>query len=222
METHLDDGIGQEHTLDPSITERNLLTSILTKPYLTMQVILRKYPTKWVTGLIAFGAIRNGAEQAMRKLNEANGDLDWNVGFVIGTFVGSAVFGFLGFYLVAYLTKLVSRWFGGTATFKDALTVEAWAVVPQFAYIILYPAGAALGVIEMDVLSTESLPAMIGLLCYVTAVLIIGIWGIVIMIAGIRAANDFSVGRSIGVFFTIMGMIVVPIMLFAMLITLLN
>ena len=84
MENELDsfiDNTDQESHLDPSVTEGNLIVSILTKPTATIRFLLHLNTEKHVLLLFFLAAVRNAFDQVLEKVDFTTGS-DYQIGYI--------------------------------------------------------------------------------------------------------------------------------------------
>jgi tetrahydromethanopterin S-methyltransferase subunit G len=193
MENELDsfiDNTDQESHLDPSVTEGNLIVSILTKPTATIRFLLHLNTEKHVLLLFFLAAVRNAFDQVLEKVDFTTGS-DYQIGYIVGGVIGGGLFGVVLYYLYASLMAAFGRWvFNGSGTSSQFRVVLAWSVIPVLFGFALYIPQYFLTSAEF-VTESEYLGSILLMLVGV-AQLTLAIWSIVIMVKGTQVVQRFD------------------------------
>ncbi len=203
-----------EYNVDPN----KLWLSIWYRPKPTFEYILAKEPTKYVNLLF----IINGGILGIDQISA------WMLGdryslfmlFLIAIPLGALV-GLVFNYLNAWVVSATGKWLGGTADAEQCRAVMAWSIIPTVATLFfLLPKIILLG----DGLFTSNdwkNPEYGDTIWYTfnTLETLLGIWGFVLLLIGIKAAQKFGWGMTILNWFLSAIIIAIPIMIIVFMIT---
>lgn len=203
------------------INEKNLLFKIWIAPKATLKYILDYCPDKYVLILIVLGGIAKSIDRAS---NKGMGDHMSTSTILIITTIGGGLFGWISYYLYAWLLEVTGKWLKGNATFAQIKTILAWASVPIAAsLILLIPELYVFGdnFFKSEVYSYEW-NSTVALLIFGIIELTCGVWSLIILIKGIGLVQNFSVGKSILNSILPALLIVIPLVMLGLLIGAIN
>lgn len=192
---------------------KNPWLSIWIKPKKTFAYLLNQYPGYE----IYFLAILSGSLATIdRAIKKGIGDYAGIIGILIWIFTIGCIYGIIGIYLFGGITSLISKKLGGYATGESLRIVYAWSSLPAIiSYLPLIP----ILIIFHETLflsNTDWVSTPIALLFLVIGLITVPfrVWQIVLLVIGVREANQFSVWHAIRVL-VISGLIVlIPALLF--------
>ncbi|WP_223653324.1 Yip1 family protein [Hymenobacter psoromatis] len=185
--------LGPENT---RITSRNLFIKLWLHPRATLRFILTNSPNAHVTQLLMLGGVARAVGRIDYEHPRAASSI--SNALLLAVLVGG-LFGWFTYYAYAWGLSLGGQWLGGRATFNMCRTVVAWALVPTI--VSLVPM-----FLVVDIHSTNSfrrevidLPLSTETLTYLLTAfeLILVMWAISILLAGIRLVQGFSMGRAV-------------------------
>ncbi|AIZ63160.1 hypothetical protein PK28_04680 [Hymenobacter sp. DG25B] len=174
----------------------NPLTQIWFKPKHTLQYILQYSPEKYVPVLLCLGGIDRAIDRASLK---DMGDKMSTPSVLFSAILAGGLFGWLSYYLYAWLLSVTGKWLNGQATLSVLKTVLAWSLLPAiFSLVLVVPALAIFGDdVFKSQLVHQSISYQIMWVFYGLCEVVLGIWTLVILVQGISLVQGFTMGRSI-------------------------
>lgn len=156
---------------------------IWTKPRQTVRTAIQREPMNLVIALVLISAALEG----FVNLFDSDLDIPLTATYIAIFIVASMGIGYLGWYIMAWLYKIVGSWFGGVGTAREMRIGIGMALIPAVfsaiiaftAFIILY-SGAETGIIAVLALFLAALQ------------MVLAIWSVVIQIMMIAEVHKFS------------------------------
>lgn len=188
--------------------------SIWLRPRRTVQGIVDRDPEYLVLPL----AMASGVSGALSKASEKNLGDQVGLPLLLGicTFVG-VVSGLIGLFLFGFLLRVAGKWLGGTGSSEHLRTAIAWAAVPTVVALLLWiPEFAVFG---RDLFSayTPNIDAHpFALLGFALLEIVLGIWGLVILVKGVAQVHGFSAWRGLFTVVVAVLLIAVPVVALAL------
>lgn len=172
--------------------------SIWLHPRRTIRHLLNTDPRYAVLLLAIAGGISNSLDIA-REMAVAD-TYPWPGVLGLVLLLG-AVLGIAVLYFSAWVTRASGSWIGGRATCVELRTVQAWSNVPILWGLLLWlPMFVFLGqeLFSEEILRVEANPALALLtLGFFAVSSILGIWSIVLWVAGVAEVQGFSIFKAI-------------------------
>lgn len=178
------------------IKEEELLKTIWLQPAATLSYVLKHCPEKYMTLFFILGGIAAAIDRAANKNLGENLSL---IAVLSTAIIGGALFGWLTYYLYAWTLSVTGKWLDGTAEPAPFRTLLVWALVPRIAILALLPFQILVFGEDLFRSTLEFDYSISGLLLIFFGILelVLIIWSMVILVAGIRLIQDFSTGRAI-------------------------
>ncbi|MBC8160403.1 MAG: YIP1 family protein [Roseiflexaceae bacterium] len=197
--------------------EAHPLFSIFYSPRRTMRRVLDNDPTYLVLPLIALNGIAKSLDNAVSR------DLGTRYPLVVillGCLLGGLIGGFIASYILGFLLTKIGQALGGTGTQGELRAAFAWSAVPTIAGLLVWPillatlGGNTFAPIDND-LAYNPVAAFVTL--GVAAVtLALGLWSIVLNVACVAEAHQFSALRSVGTWLMTIVVFTVPLIVLAL------
>ena len=165
-------------------------------PRRTIRAILDSpQPQRFVYLLSALGGIEGFLNRASRQSAGDSTSL-WSI--LAMAIVLGALGGIVQLYVTAGLAGWVGRQLGGEASGEEVRPAFAWANVPSIAnFVFLIPLIAFYGNEMFSEITPKIDSNPIPLLFSVAPGIILGVWGLVILVVGVSEAHRFSIWRAI-------------------------
>lgn len=208
----LDDNLQEEQEI--VLSDKDIFTKIWTSPRKVFKYIHEHQYDKYVHLLIVLGAINQSLSRAEER--GAGDDMSLVQVIILATLAGG-LFGWISYYLYAALLSWTGKKLGGNADTTAMFRVFAYSMIPSvIALIIFIPAILVFGneLFKSEVVFEESLVKTITFWGTAILELILGIWGIVLLVIGISEAQKFSIGKSIlNMILPIIGIILIVLLI---------
>lgn len=144
-----------------------------------------------------------GVVQALdRAAGEALGDalsLPMILGFTV---VMGPVFGIISLYLGSVVVAWTGKWIGGSASRRYVRTAMAWAGLPVVAALVLWVVMIAAVGDGMFITDTSQLDTSLGAALLVAgsglALIVLGIWSLVLFVKALGEVQGFSAWKGLG------------------------
>jgi len=178
------------------LKENDLLTTIWTKPKLTLEFILTNCPNKYFFWLITLGGIATAINGT--HVNIASHKTISMAILLFAIFFG-AIAGWITSYLYAWLLSWTGEWINGHGKTRQFLVVIAWAAIPLiFNLILLIPKYIVFGDNTFSIVVSE-LSSLETFFYYLFEFIktILSIWAFIILIAGISLIQKFNLAKAI-------------------------
>lgn len=193
---------------------RNPWLSIWLEPRRTVQGIVDRDPEYLVLPL----AMASGVSEALSKASSKNLGDQVGLPLLLGICVfGGVISGLIGLFLFGFLLRVSGKWLGGTGSSAHLRTAIAWAAVPTVVALGLWiPEFAVFG---RDLFSayTPTIDAHpFALLGFALVEIVLGIWGLVILVKGVAQVHGFSSWRALSAVVVAVLLIAVPIVALAL------
>lgn len=188
--------------------------SIWLQPRRTVQGIVDRDPEYLVLPL----AMASGVSEALSKASSRNLGDQVGLPVLLGicVFVG-VVSGLIGLFLFGFLLRVAGKWLGGRGSSEHLRTAIAWAAVPTVVALLLWiPEFAVFG---RDLFSayTPNIDAHPFLLLgFALLEIVLGIWGLVILVKGVAQVHGFSAWRGLFTVVVAVLLIAVPVVALAL------
>lgn len=185
-----------EGTNETGFNDGNLVFKIWFEPKATLQYILSNCPDQYVLLLFSLGGISRSIN---RVSNKGMGDNMSTASILIISIIAGGLFGWLSYYLYAWVLEVTGKWLNGNATFSQFKTILAWSSVPiATSLLLLIPELYIFGdnFFKSEVYSYEWNSTLF-LLIFAIIEMILSIWSLVILIKGIGLVQNFTIGKSI-------------------------
>lgn len=181
---------------DIQLNEKDLLITILTKPKLSLEFILKYCPNKYVTSLLVLNGITNALDRNNLLLTNHK---SISTVFLIVVLIIGGIFGPLLGNAYAASLNWTGDWLNGKAKTDQFLTVIAWSTIPYvFSLVLLIPKLLFLddGLFRID-MSDLTNPKSVIYIVIAFFELALFIWSLVILVKGIALIQKFSYGKAI-------------------------
>ena len=198
---------------------KNPLLSIWLSPKKTFTHVLNQHPGAAIYILAAlFGIIRVLDQASKRGLGDHMGFIGV---FVIAILLGS-ISGIIGMGIFGGIISLVSKWLGGSADGESLRVVYAWSSLPAIISFLLVLPFILIFHKTWFLSNSDWMSTPIALLILLIGLILVPfrIWQFVLLVIGVKEANQFSVWRAIGALVLPLAVIGVPMLLIAVLILL--
>jgi hypothetical protein len=178
--------------------------TIWRRPRATIRYLVATDPTRNVMLLAALNGINSSLSRAVER----------NAGDVmpLAAILGIAILlgpigGIIWLYLGSALLRWVSGWFGGRGQAEHIRTVLAWSLVPILVTMVFWIPQLLLFGQEMfqaEMPRVESDPALLNTMVAlggveVVAILVLGIWSLVVYLYGLGEVEGYSAWKALGV-----------------------
>ncbi|MCB2409822.1 Yip1 family protein [Hymenobacter lucidus] len=180
----------------PQIQADNALSQIWFKPKRTLAFLLANHPDKYVLPLLVLGGITRAIDRASMK---DMGDKMSTATILLTAVLGGGLFGWLSYYLYAWLLSTTGRWLQGTASSHKFRTVIAWALVPSVVSLALVLPEVVVFGEDLFKSEPENTSHFNNIMWGVVSLLqaTLGIWTIVILVKGTALVQNFTTGKAI-------------------------
>ncbi|SNR86386.1 Yip1 family protein [Hymenobacter mucosus] len=198
------------------VQEDNLLSQIWFSPKDTLQYIIQHCPDKYVPLLLCLGGIVRAIDRASLK---DMGDKMSTASIIPMAIIGGGLFGWLTYYLYAWLLSVTGKWLNGRASFSILKSVLAWSLVPSLLTLVLLVPQVALFGDELF----KSEPAFQSKVYHIIWIILefagagLSLWSVVILVKGISLVQGFTTGRAITNLFMPALVVVLPLIILAVL-----
>jgi len=213
--------IEETKNLSLDINDDNLLTKIWLNPTDTLKYILKNCPEKYVAILLVLGGMGRAIDRASSK---GMGD-NMSTAAVLGiTIVLGGLLGWITYYIYAWAMSVTGEWLNGKSEPSQFRTIIAWALIPSIcSLILLVPEVIILGddLFRSEIMN-ESLFNSISWIIFGLIEIILAIWSMVILVKGISLIQDFGIGKSILNMILPGLVLIIPIVVIALLVGMLN
>ena len=170
-------------------------------PRNTIKTILKYDPKYMVLPLAALVGIANNA------LDFESSDVIVGGSSFIGSVLVAAILGIVSLYISGFLLSLTGRWIKGEANALKLRAAIAWSGVPVVASLILFiPLFFALNSSAMGIIGVSSI-----------AVIILGVWSVILQVGMISEIQKFSIGKAILNIILAFIVILIPLLILAVL-----
>ena len=170
-------------------------------PRNTIKAILKYDPKYMVLPLAALVGIANNA------LDFESSDVIVGGSSFIGSVLVAAILGIVSLYISGFLLSLTGRWIKGEANALKLRAAIAWSGVPVVASLILFiPLFFALNSSAMGIIGVSSI-----------AVIILGVWSVILQVGMISEIQKFSIGKAILNIILAFIVILIPLLILAVL-----
>jgi hypothetical protein len=180
---------------ETAIQEKNLFFSIWMSPKLTLDFILKTTPNKYLRVLFILGGISYSVTNISSggRLGHISLTAILSLAILTGAISGAA-----GLYGFSSLLRWTGRWLNGRADYDRFVTVLAWSGVPSICSLLVWilkfvAFGSLVFAIDPNVLNT------VEVIIYYILVgfqLVLEIWSIIILIAGIMLIQKFNAAKA--------------------------
>ena len=181
---------------DELLKENDLLTTIWTKPKLTLEFIITNCPKKYLVWLITLGGIATAINGT--QVNIAS-HKTFSIAILLFAIFFGAVAGWISSYLYAWLLSWTGEWINGHGKVSQFIVVIAWAMIPLIcSLVLLIPKFIIFGNNTFSIEVTE-LNTLETFFYYLFEFIktILSIWAFIILIAGISLIQKFNFAKAI-------------------------
>ncbi|TGE21080.1 Yip1 family protein [Hymenobacter metallicola] len=178
------------------IREENVLSQIWLKPTRTLAYILHNQPDKYVLPLLVLGGITRAIDRAGLK---DMGDKMPTATILLMAVIGGGLFGWVSYFIYAWLLSATGRWLQGSASSANFRTVIAWALVPSVVSLLLViPETVIFGddLFKSEPVNDSTFNNVMWLV-FGLLQMTLGIWTLVILIKGTALLQNFTIGKSL-------------------------
>lgn len=180
------------------LTDKDIFVNIWLSPRMVFKYINDKQYDKYLVILLILAGISRAFDRAVAK----NMGDDTSLGLIIVTcIIGGAAFGWISFYIYAFLVSWTGKWLKGDGGTRSVLRVLAYAAIPSiFALILLF---LQIGVFGEDVFKEDgdlmkagALGLGFSLFCLLLELVLL-VWSFVLAVVGVSEVQKMSIGKSI-------------------------
>ena len=166
------------------------MSTIWTKPKLTLEFIFNHFPRKYVTGLLILGGVANAINHSVE--NAAGHPYLFVIVFIFVVVFGG-LFGWIFSFLYAALLSWTGKWINGRAKTDQFMTVIAWAMVPSICSLILVIPKLIIFGDSMFQINIDEHNTITKNIYYILQSIdaILSIWTTVILVKGIYLIQNF-------------------------------
>jgi hypothetical protein len=205
----------------PDINEGNLLFKIWVQPTASLSYILTYNPKKYYIILLVLTGITNTIDRASTK----NAGDNMSTFYVLLTsIIGGGLLGWMTVYIYAWGMSGTGKWLKGSANPEEFRIVTIWSCIPSISSLfLLIPQIFIYG----DELFKSSPIVEYDFMIYLWYMflgveMILGLWTIIIMVKGIALIQNFSIGKAILNLFLPGLVLLIPIIVIAVIYSLLS
>jgi len=203
------------------LEEKELLTTIWTKPTLTFEFIFKYCPKKYVNYLLVIGGIVNAVDRNYQHFTENGNFSIINFIAIIGL---GGLFGWIFSKIYASLLSWTGKWLNGKADGDQLTTVVAWATIPFIcSSVLLIPRLLMSGDNSFSYnIQEQGISKFVAFVLIALIQLVLSCWSLVIIVKGIAVVQKFDTRKATLNAFLPLFVIVVPIILIAVIFNLIH
>jgi hypothetical protein len=180
-----------ENSKGPELTDTQIFTEIWTSPKKVFRFLTEYEYNKHTVWLMIVG----GALEALERNFSGSGSFSIWLSVIGGMVLGAAL-GWIGYWIAAFLIGLTGKWIGGKGSTTQLLRVVAYATLPNIpAAFLLIPLiiifGEGVFADNIDIYQNGYISGAI-YWSFIGIQLVLGIWGIVITVAGVSVVQNLS------------------------------